>query len=65
VLITFSRLVVFLFPFFPSLPGVYLQLPSCILLFIGSIPAALAMLKIPYNEGQRTAGIQAKTLSPT
>ena len=45
-LITFSRLVVFLFPFFPSLPGVYLQLPSCILLFIGSIPAAFVLLKM-------------------
>jgi hypothetical protein len=45
VLITLSRLVVFLFLLFPSLPGVYIQLPSCILLFIGSIPAALAVLK--------------------
>src|SRR5215472_12592712 len=50
VLITFSRLLVFLFPFFPSLPGIYLQLPSCILLFIGSIPAALAVLRLPHNE---------------
>lgn len=45
VLITFSRLVVFLFPVFPSLPGVYLQSLSCVLLFIGSIPAALAVLR--------------------
>lgn len=63
VLVTFSRLVVFLFPFFPSLPGVYLQLPSCILLFIGSLPATLAMLKIPYHESQRTVGRQAQPLS--
>lgn len=48
--VTFSRLMVFLFPFFSSLPGVYLQLPSCILLFIGSIPATLAMLKMPYSQ---------------
>lgn len=45
VLITFSRLVVFVFPLFPSLPGVYIQLPSCLLLFVGSIPAALAILR--------------------
>lgn len=45
VLVTLSRLVVFLFPLFPSLPGVYIQLPSCLLLFVGSIPAALAVLK--------------------
>ena len=50
VLVTLSRLVVFLFPFVPSLPGVYLQLPSCILLFIGSLPAALAVLRTPHNE---------------
>jgi hypothetical protein len=53
VLITLSRLVVFLFPFVSSLPGVYLQLPSCILLFLGSIPAALAVLK------ERGTGIRA------
>ncbi len=50
VLITFSRLTVFLFPLFPSLPGIYLQFPSCVLLFIGSIPAALAVLKTQYQE---------------
>ncbi|HEX6479818.1 MAG TPA: hypothetical protein VF043_13325 [Ktedonobacteraceae bacterium] len=54
VLVTFSRLVVFLFPFFPSLPGVYLQLPSCVLLFIGGLPAALAVLRAPYNGSQST-----------
>lgn len=52
VLVTLSRLVVFLFLFVPSLPGVYLQLPSCILLFIGSLPAALAVLRTPHNESQ-------------
>jgi hypothetical protein len=54
VLVTISRLVVFLFPFFPSLPGVYLQLPSCVLLFIGGLPAALAVLRAPYNGSQST-----------
>ena len=54
VLVTISRLVVFLFPFFPSLPGVYLQLPSCVLLFIGGFPAALAVLRAPYNGSQST-----------
>ena len=62
VLVTFSRLVVFLFPFFPSLPGVYLQLPSCVLLFIGSIPAAVAMLKVPGEENQSAPNKEA--LSP-
>lgn len=65
VLITFSRLVVFLFPFFPSLPGVYLQSLSCVLLLIGSIPAALAVLRAPRNESQKVADIQAETLSLT
>jgi hypothetical protein len=50
ILITFSRLLVFLYPFVPGLPGIYVQLLSWGLLFIGSIPAALAMLKVPYNE---------------
>ena len=45
LLVMISRLVVFLFLLFPSLPGVYVQLLSCILLFIGSIPATLAVLK--------------------
>ena len=45
VLITVSRLLVFLFPVFPSLPGEYIQLPSCVLLFLGSVPAAIAVLK--------------------
>ncbi len=46
ILITFSRLLVFLYPFVQSfIPGVYIQLLTWTLLFIGSIPAALAMLK--------------------
>ena len=53
ILITFSRLLVFLYPLVPSLPGIYIQLLSWVLLFIGSIPAALAMAKVPYNESQR------------
>lgn len=65
VLITFSRLLVFLYPIVPGLPAIYIQLLSWGLLFIGSIPAALAMLKIPYHASQRTVGRQAKTLSST
>ena len=53
ILITFSRLLVLLYPLVPSLPGIYIQLLSWVLLFIGSIPAALAMVKVPYNESQR------------
>ena len=45
VLITFSRLLVFLYPILPSLPAIYLQLLSWALLLIGSIPAAAAILK--------------------
>src|SRR6266568_3410355 len=45
ILVTISRLVVFIYPFFQGLPGIYVQLPSAVLLFIGSIPAALAILK--------------------
>ena len=63
VLITLSRLVVFLFPFFPSLPGVYIQFPSCLLLFIGSIPAALAVLRMPHSEGLKTVDKQAPASS--
>lgn len=48
VLLTFGRLLVFLYPFIQSsIPGVYLQLLSWLVLFIGSIPAALAMVKVP------------------
>ncbi|HEX6551465.1 MAG TPA: hypothetical protein VF026_01790 [Ktedonobacteraceae bacterium] len=65
VLITFSRLLVFLYPIVPGLPGIYIQLLTWGLLFIGSIPAALAMPKIPYNASQRTVGRQAKTRSST
>jgi len=53
ILITFSRLLVFLYSFVPGLPGIYLQLLSWVPLFIGSIPAAVAMVKLPYNESQR------------
>lgn len=52
ILITFSRLLVFVYPFVPGLPGIYIQVLSWVPLFIGSIPAALAMLKVPYNESQ-------------
>ncbi|HET7640886.1 MAG TPA: hypothetical protein VFK47_19410, partial [Ktedonobacteraceae bacterium] len=52
ILITFSRLLVFVYPFVPGLPGIYVQVLSWVPLFIGSIPAALAMLKVPYNESQ-------------
>ncbi|HXH26581.1 MAG TPA: hypothetical protein VNG90_01670 [Candidatus Acidoferrum sp.] len=57
VTVTISRLVVFLFPLFASLPGVYLQSLSCSLLLIGSLPAAFALLKLPYYENQKVADI--------
>ena len=42
--VTFSRPIAFLFPFLPVQLGIIVQLPSCLLLFIGSIPAAVALL---------------------
>lgn len=63
VLVTVSRLLVFLFPLFPSLPGEYLQLPSCVLLFIGSIPAAPAMLRMSHREGLKTVDKQVPVSS--
>ena len=65
MLITLSRLVVFLFPFFSSLPGVYLQSLSCALLFIGSIPAAFAVLRASRKDSQRAADMPAETRSLT
>ncbi len=47
VLITFGRLLTFLYPFLRDLPGIYIQLLSWTPLFIGSIPAALVVLKTP------------------
>ncbi len=47
VLITFGRLLTFLYPFLRDLPGIYIQLLSWTPLFIGSIPTALAVLKVP------------------
>lgn len=46
ILITISRPIAFLYPFIPLQFGIIVQLPSCLLLFIGSVPAALAMLKL-------------------
>lgn len=56
ILITFGRLLVFFYPLLPGLPGIYVQVLSWIPLFIASIPAALAMLKVSYNESQLVQG---------
>ncbi len=50
VLITFGRLLTFLYPFLRDLPGIYIQLLSWTPLFIGSIPTALAVLNAPGTE---------------
>lgn len=52
ILITFSRPLVFLYPFLSGLPGISIQVLSWVPLFIGSLPAALAMVKVPYHESQ-------------
>jgi hypothetical protein len=60
VLILISRPLVFLYPSVQSfIPAVYVQLLSWLLLFIGSIPAALAMLKRPSNESQKVVDQEA------
>jgi len=47
LLITISRPLAFLYPLLPVQwqLGFIVQIPSCVLLFIGSIPAAVAILK--------------------
>jgi hypothetical protein len=52
ILITLSRLLVFLYPILPGFPAIYLQLLSWVPLFIGSIPAAIVMLH--YRDGGNT-----------
>ncbi len=47
VLITFGRLLAFLYPLLSNNPVVYLQFISWMPLFIGSIPAALAVIRAP------------------
>ncbi len=46
ILIIISRPIAFLFPFLPVQLGIIVQLPSFLLLFIGCIPAAIALLKM-------------------
>jgi hypothetical protein len=54
ILIAFGRLLTFFYPFLSGFPPIYIQTLSWLPLLIGSIPAALAILRIPYNESQRT-----------
>jgi hypothetical protein len=53
LLITISRPLVFLYPLLPVQwqLGFLVQIPSCLLLFIGSIPAAIAVLRMPPSSG--------------
>lgn len=57
LLITISRPIAFLYPFLPLQwqLGFIVQIPSCLLLFIGSIPAAYTMLKFSRNEDEQPA----------
>jgi len=48
--LTFSRLPVFLFPFVSYHVESAIVLAGVVLLFIGSIPAALAVLNAPHND---------------
>ena len=50
ICLTFSRLPVFLFPFVSYHVESAIVLAGVVLLFIGSIPAALAVLSAPHND---------------
>jgi len=50
ICLTFSRLPVFLFPFVSYHVESAIVLAGVVLLFIGSIPAALAVLNAPHND---------------
>jgi hypothetical protein len=52
LLITISRPLVFLYPLLPAQwqLGFLVQIPSSLLLFLGSIPAAQALLKVPLEK---------------
>src|SRR6266700_7238353 len=52
ICLTFSRLPVFLFPFVSYHVETAIVLAGVVLLFIGSIPAALAVLSAPRNDSQ-------------
>src|SRR6266700_3729096 len=52
ICLTLSRLPVFLFSFVPYHVETAIVIAGVVLLFIGSIPAALAVLRAPHNESQ-------------
>ena len=54
ICLTLSRLPVLLFPFVPYHVETAIVLAGVVLLFIGSLPAALAVLRVPRNESQLT-----------
>lgn len=58
LLITLSRPLVFLYPVLPSgwQLGWVVQIPSSLLLFLGSVPAALALLKRPQEQEAAVVG---------
>ncbi len=60
LLITISRPLAFLYPLLPMQwqLGFLVQIPSCLLLFIGSIPAVLAVLRVPPSSGLKTVDDQ-------
>jgi hypothetical protein len=59
ICITFSRLPVLLFSFVPYRLETAIVLAGVVLLFIGSVPAALAVLKAPSEERQSTQSKKA------
>jgi MFS family permease len=63
LLITISRPLVFLYPVLPAQwqLGFLVQIPSSLLLFLGSIPAARALLKTPHGKGVETANDRQTT----
>jgi hypothetical protein len=49
ILITFGRLLTFLYPVMRNIPGIYVQLLSWLPLFIASFPVAWAVAKDPHD----------------
>ena len=58
-----SRLSAPLFLFVPYHVASAIILVGVVLLFIGSIPAALAVLRVPHNERQEASDMQVRALS--
>src|SRR5439155_14911561 len=64
ICLTFSRLPVFLFLFVPYHVATGIVLAGVVLLFLGSLPAALAVVKAASDGSQEASDKPARALSP-